>query len=169
MWPPCWGLAIGPAAPATAHEYRFENGIAGTAATAPGSIADSGAPAADGTPQGGPLFDGDVPLDFVSCSSNALSLRFDGADDTVSFGSPFIFHAPFGDATFEFFMKAPDQSHRALVWARGDVTDVDRFHMFISPGGVMAMIPPPSDNSNSTFLPPVVIMTGRHATGYIVP
>lgn len=148
-----WGLAIGPGPALTLHEYPFENGSDGQAATCAGSILDSGAPAANGDPTGGPTYSCDVPQAYVGCANDELSLSFDGIDDVVTFHSPFIFHAQFADATLEFWMKAPDQSHRALIWSRGDVNDVDRFHISVSPGGVLGFDYREANGSLRTLLP----------------
>jgi hypothetical protein len=63
-----------------------------------------------------------------------MSMGFDGVDDTASFNSTFIFHALYGDATLEFWLKAPHQDHWAIFWTRGDATDTNRFHFYTALG-----------------------------------
>jgi len=146
-----FGIALGPKAPL--HHYEFENGIAGTPATAPGSVLDSGEPVVHGTPQGGPLYRSDVPL---LCSSNALSLEFDGVNDVVTFDSPFVFNAQFGDGTLEFWMKAPTQPHSNLIWGRGDGTDIERFHLYTGSAGFIGLDYREVNMNVRTLLPDLV-------------
>ncbi len=134
-----WVDGIPPPGWPTAHYYRFENGVAGSQATAPDSILDSAMAALDGSPQGGPTYLADVPLNAVVCQSNARSLMFDGVDDKVTFNSPFIFHAQFGDATLEFWMKAPLQNSNDIFWTTGGPTDIDRFHLYTATTGCIGL------------------------------
>jgi hypothetical protein len=131
------GLAAPAAAQTcTANYYRFEEGTANAAASGAGTLVDS-AGGGGGTPSGGPIYRADVTGPIVS-NTNArdrLSLEFDGAAQSAIFPSSFIFHSGHGDATLEFFIKVPDQTHRAIFWTRPDDDDLNRFNIAINPGG----------------------------------
>lgn len=132
-------LAHPPSADASTLGYwRFEEGSAGAIASGGGSVLDSGSSGDHGTPSGGPRYRSDVPVGSLAgatCSANALSLEFDGADDQVLFNSTFPFHQP-GDATVEFWVKAPRDSHRALFWTRPDGEGVNRFNFWVQGSGI---------------------------------
>ncbi|MBI3449723.1 MAG: thrombospondin type 3 repeat-containing protein, partial [Acidobacteria bacterium] len=117
--------------------YRFEEGIAGQAATGAGSIVDSIWNSHDGTPGGGPVYSSDVPMAVIPLTGqpNTLSLSFNGAQ-SILFDSFFLLHRTFGDATLEFFIKVPDQQHHAIFWTRPDDNE-NRFNININPGGVV--------------------------------
>lgn len=59
------------------------------------------------------------------------ALSFDGIDDEVVINSKFQFHQP-GDATLEFWLKAPIGGHQGVFWTRPDNDDADRFNIFIN-------------------------------------
>jgi hypothetical protein len=114
--------------------YRFENGVAGTQAIQPGSIVDSSPAAVNGTPSGGPLWTNDVVASSVGCVADTTSLEFDGVDDWAVFNSPFPLNIQ-TDATLEFWIRAPEQAHRAIFWANDpQLGDTNRFHFFTYTG-----------------------------------
>ena len=151
-----WGIAVGPAAPAKQHYYRFENGSAGSTAVVPGSLLDSSSPVVPGTPQGGPTYRADVPTTAVLCSSNGLSMEFDGVDDVATFDAPFVFNSQFANGTIEFWMKAPSQLHSNIIWGRADGADVERFHLFTGTAGYIALDYREANGTLHSVLPDVV-------------
>jgi hypothetical protein len=129
-------MILAPALPAssavTATGYwKFDEGVANTTASGAGSILDSSGSGDDGTPSGGPIYRTDVP---PTGAGNALSLRFDGVDDQVSFPSVFPFHEP-GDATLDFWMKFTPDRHRGVFWTRIGPDDINRFNIFVNGNG----------------------------------
>lgn len=117
--------------------YRFEEGVAGNAATGIGSIVDSIWGSADGTPSGGPIYSSDVAMPVIPLTGepNTLSLAFNGSQ-SVLFNSLFLLHRGFGDATLEFFIKAPDQAHHSIFWTRPTTDpDANRFNIAINNSG----------------------------------
>lgn len=110
--------------------YRFENGTAGAAATQPGSIVDSSPAAVNGDPIGGPIWSNDVVAPSVGCIADTRSLEFDGVDDWVLFNSPFPLNTQ-ADASLEFWIRVPEQAHRAIFWTNDpQLGDTNRFHFF---------------------------------------
>jgi hypothetical protein len=114
--------------------YRFEEGVAGQPATGAGSIVDSIEGSPDGTPSGGPIYSSDVPMAVVPLTGqpNTLSLSFNGGQ-SVLFNSLFLLHRGYGDATLEFFIKAPNQPHHSIFWTRPDDLDANRFNITVDP------------------------------------
>lgn len=111
-------------------DYRFENGVAGSPATQPGSILDSSPAGVNGTPIGGPTWTNDVAANNLGCDANSASLEFDGVDDWVHFNSPFPLNVP-ADATLACWIRVPEQAHRAIFWANDpQLGDTNRFHFF---------------------------------------
>ena len=116
---------------ATVAYYRFEEGVANTAATGLGAILDSVDNSADGTPSGGPIYRINVPVAIVpqTGAANNLSLEFLGAQ-SVTFISPFILHADVGDATLEFFLNTPVEQNKSIFWTRPtQLPDANRFNI----------------------------------------
>jgi hypothetical protein len=109
--------------------WRFDEGVANTAASGAGSIIESSGSGDDGTPSGGPIYRTDVPV-----TGDLLSLEFDGVDDEVAFGSVFPFHQP-GDATLDFWLKFTPDIHRAVFWSRIGTADTNRFNIFVNGNG----------------------------------
>jgi hypothetical protein len=116
--------------------YRFAEGVAGNAATGVGSIVDSIWGSADGTPSGGPVYSSDVPMAVIPLTgeTNTLSLAFNGSQ-SVLFNSFFLLHRGFGDATLEYFIKLPNQSHHSIFWTRPTDFDANRFNIAINSSG----------------------------------
>lgn len=137
-----WGLALFDGVGCSPSDdtvawYRFENGPA----NGPGSgIVPSSVPGASpGVVEGAALYRSTPPHPTVpqSGASNALCLELDGIDDVVRFDDAFVFNAQNGDATLEFWIRAPDQHHAALFWGRNDIVDGNRFQLTLNDGGMM--------------------------------
>lgn len=126
-------------AQAAAHYYRFEESTAGHGAGGTNSIIDSECGGTRGTPHLGPSYRSDVPSNVVPWTGqgNDLSVEFMGTDSYIQFATPFIFNQGHSDATLEFYVKAAEQPHAAIVWGRPDVPDTDRFQLTVNPGGVL--------------------------------
>ena len=128
------GVATTGAAAVVVSEYRFEEGLPNTGAA---SVLDSSGFGNDGVASGSPNFSADVPFGKIPLTgtSNTLSLQFDNTKTaSVTFNNSFIFDSP-GDATLEFWLKVPDQVHSAIFWGRSDISDTNRFHIFLSGTG----------------------------------
>lgn len=122
-------IVISRAAPASVVAYyRFEEGVANTAATAANSILDS-AGVVPGSPSGGPVYRTNVATAAIpqTGASNRLCLQFSGGQ-ALTFNTPFLMHSN-TDATLEFYMKVPKQTIRSMLWTRTDSADYNRFNM----------------------------------------
>ncbi len=125
-------------APSVVAWYRFEEGTADMAAGGP--ILDWLDSSPDGTPIGGPVYRADVAAPVISLTGqpNTLSLEFAGGQ-SVLFNAVFAFHGTSGDATLEFFIKAPDQPHHSIFWTRHDDEDTNRYNIAINNGGGLGL------------------------------
>ena len=117
-----------PLPPGTVAWYRFEEGAADAAATAANSILDS-AGAVPGTPAGNPVYRTNVPVAAIPLTgaTNRLCLQFSGGQ-SLRFDTPFLVNSNI-DATIEFYLKAPNQYPKSMLWTRRDSTDGNRFNM----------------------------------------
>src|SRR5262249_47444614 len=81
-------------------------------------------------------FTGDVPVQTIPLSGdpNTFAVTFNGGQ-FVECTPDFVFNAQYGDATVEFWLNAPDQSHHSVIWSRADDTDANRYNISINPGG----------------------------------
>lgn len=124
-----WLLSQTPSGAAELAYYRFEEGTADTAATAAYSILDS-AGSIDGTPVGSPMYRSSVPVATIpqTAQSNNLCLQFSGGQ-SIFFDTTFLLHDPAKEATFEFFINAPWQHTRSMLWSRSNGDDVNRFNL----------------------------------------
>jgi hypothetical protein len=120
---------------ATNH-YRFEEGAANAAASGTGTLLDSVGSAGGGTPFEGPIYRPDLPTPVVQNTGvpNTLSLELSGSQ-SAQFPSRFIFHQGYGDATLEFFLKAPEQGHNSIFWTRAGDDDANRFNITVNSSG----------------------------------
>lgn len=132
----CVACFAPPVAAQTAGHWRFEEGAPDAVASGAGSVLDSAAVPAHGTPAGGPAYRADVgPVVLAGGSTpNARSLEFFGADERVHLPSRFLFHDP-GDATLEFWIKSPFTGHQSVFWTRPDNADANRFNIYVNGNG----------------------------------
>jgi hypothetical protein len=116
--------------------YRFEEGQPDTVASGAGTLLDSVAGLPGGTAFGGPTYRADVlsPIVRNTGAANGLALQFNGAQSAL-FPSRFIFHQGYGDATLEFFIKAPEQGHHSILWTRDGDDDANRFNIVLNSNG----------------------------------
>jgi len=121
-------VALCSAHAATVAYYRFEEGPANAAATAPNSILDS-VGAVHGSPAGSPVYRTNVPVATLpqTGAANRFCLQFSGGQ-SIRFEAPFLMNSN-TDATIEFYLKAPNQHPQSMLWTRRDGTDANRFNM----------------------------------------
>ena len=119
--------------------WEFESGVADSVAIGNYSIIDSSGYNNNGTPVGYPVYRGDTPGDVIpqTNSPNKMSLEFDGSNEIV-FDSKFIFHKP-GDATVEFWIKAPLSSDSSALWSIGNDDDINRFNLWLRADGALTI------------------------------
>ena len=109
--------------------YRFEEGGANATAS---TIVDS-AGNTNGTASGSVTYRTDTPGNVVPLTGvqNTRSLQFSGGN--VAFGSPFVLHNAYGDATLEFWIKYnSSQGHRSIFWTRSGDSDNNRFNITVN-------------------------------------
>ena len=119
-------LLCSPGETATISYYRFEGS---------GNILDDTVGTGDGTHTA--TYSTNVPESTVPLTgdSNIKSLSLQGTASGIVHNSPFILHNQYGNATLEFWIKAPEQTHRAIFWTRDGDDDRNRFNITINPGG----------------------------------
>jgi Ca2+-binding RTX toxin-like protein len=117
-----------PAPPHIVSYYRFEEG-SGT------DVINSVNGSHDGT-LSSVTYTPDVPVTAVPQTGQAdnYSLRFNGSGQALVNGN-FIFNSGYGDATLEFWLKAPDTGHEAIFLGRPDDNDTNRFHIYLFGSG----------------------------------
>lgn len=166
-------------APAALAYYRFENGTAGAAATAAGSILDStGTTANNGSPSGSPTYSSNVPVTTVPLTggANTVSLQFMG-NQIVTFGSQFPLNT-LTNATLEFWFNPANTSQQDIFWTRTDSTDANRFNMeygssgnlcfdYRSPSGVLhSLVSPCFPVAAGVWTHVAFVKTGNVWTAY---
>lgn len=121
----CIGLSAEAQTPAY---YRFEAG-SGT------DIVNCATGSIEGTTNA--AYSNDIGISPIpqTGATNLYSLRFNNASATFA-NSGFILHSGHGNATLEFYLKAPDQVHHAIFWTRIGDDDINRFNIYINPGGI---------------------------------
>jgi hypothetical protein len=108
--------------------YRFEEGSGNQIIN---SVGNSVAGTHDA------VYSTNVPVNPIPLTgqANGYSLQFNNTSALIT-AQPFIFNKGFGDATFEFWINAPNLSNSGIFWTRPDSTDADRFNIYVLAGGV---------------------------------
>lgn len=108
--------------------YRAEEGTGN-------SIIDSVSSSAAGSHNA--AYSSSVGLDPIpqTGSPNNYSLSFNNSASATITAQSFILHSGYGEATLEFWLNPPNQSHSSIFWTRGNNSDANRFNISINPGG----------------------------------
>jgi Concanavalin A-like lectin/glucanases superfamily/PEP-CTERM motif len=132
------GLAMVRRAPgSTVAYYRFEEGTAGTAATASGGVIDSSGNGLNGTGVNSPLYSSNVPVSTVPATgaTDNLSMQFNGDEQTVFIpdNPDFVLTQSLTVEAYINVAAVPNQSGN--IFFRGDNRDgLDTYGLNVFPG-----------------------------------